>query len=188
VSYRIQDRWQCAVLCLTSAVLFCVLYFVNDWLLNTFEYSSHISWIFLPAGVRVIIVMVMGIPGALGIILGSWAVSWFGSDPVTLLEIGNGIISGVAPWLIVRIVLRGDAWSDSLAHLTPGRLLGLVLAYALGNALLHHGFWWWLNAPELSSWQGFVPMVVGDLLGALVLLYLLKWLLDRWPLPTSVDR
>lgn len=183
-----QASWQLTALCLISAGLFYGLFRLNDWLLTTFEYSRQISWIFLPGGIRVVIVMVMGLPGALGVVIGSWAISYFNGQEWSLLQVGNGLISGLTPWVVMKLMFKNDALSEQWVRLTPSRLLAFVVSYALANALLHHGFWWALHMPELNIWQGFMPMVVGDLLGALILLYLLKWSLDRVTLPAAPDR
>lgn len=183
-----QASWQLAALCLISAGLFYALFRVNEWLLIHFEYSQQVSWIFLPAGIRVVIVMVMGLPGALGLVLGSWAVSAINGQDWGLLQAGNGLISGLTPWLVMKLMFRDDALSGPWAQLTPSRLLAFVFIYALANALLHHGFWWLLNNPGPEAWSSFMPMLTGDLLGALLLLYLLKWSLDHVTLPELPTR
>lgn len=180
-----QAFWQLATLCLISAGLFYGLFRVNEWLLTTFEYSRQINWVFLPGGIRVVIVMVMGLPGAVGLVIGTWAVTFFNGQELNLLQAGNGLISGLTPWLVMKLMFRGDDLAEPWGRLTPQRLLAFVVSYALANALLHHGFWWAIDAPAHDAWRGFMPMVVGDLLGSLLLLYLLKWSLDRVTLPAS---
>lgn len=182
-----QDFWQLGALCLISAGLFFSSFRVNEWLLETLEYSQYINWIFLPGGIRVVIVMVMGLPGALGLVLGSWAVTYFGEQEWGLLQIGNGLISGLTPWMVMRLMFKEDVFNHPRIRLTPDRLLAFVVSYALVNALLHHGFWWTMHATDHDAWNGFVPMMVGDLLGALVLLYLLKWSLDKLTLPAPPE-
>jgi len=61
-----------AALALMSAVLFVSFFEFNNWIFSSFQYSEGINWIFLPAGFRVIMVLTMGLPGAIGLILGSW--------------------------------------------------------------------------------------------------------------------
>ena len=50
----IRELAEQAVLILVSAVLFVTFFLINDWVFASLEYSEGISWIFLPAGFRVI--------------------------------------------------------------------------------------------------------------------------------------
>lgn len=171
-----------------SALLFYCFFQLNHWLADNLEYSQYINWLFLPGGLRVLLVLVLGFSGALGIVLGSWAVS-LTDDPVwSWLMVGNGLISGLTPWIVMRGFIQTTDFRSSLPLITPRRLIGFVLVYAVSNALLHHLFWWLLSESKWPEVQGFLPMTIGDALGALVLLYCLKWTLDRWPLPTPEPR
>lgn len=185
----LRQAWlQMGSLTALSAILFYIFFQFSQWLAASMMHSDFISWLFLPAGLRVILPLVMGFSGALGIVLGSWAVGLSEGQPWSWLLLGNGLISGLTPWLILRWFMQGTDFRHSLPLMTPRRLMGFVLAYAVANALLHHLFWWSLAPSPLPDLQGLLPMAVGDTLGALVLLYLLKWTLDRWPLPTPESR
>ena len=56
------------------------------------------------------------------------------------------------------------------------------------NALTHHLFWWWIQQSPPSVLTGLTAMAIGDVVGALLVLYLLKWGLDRWSLPSPNPR
>jgi hypothetical protein len=179
-----QDWIQTGVLSALSAGLFYVFFLLNQWLMASMSHSDSVNWVFLPAGLRVILTLVMGFSGALGIVLGSWAVGLSDGQDWSLLLVGNGLISGLTPWLVMRWVMQGSDFRHRLHLLTPQRLLVFVFVYAIANALFHHLFWWLLTPLTLAALDGLLPMAVGDTLGALLLLYLLKWILGRWPLPT----
>lgn len=186
---RLGQTWlQSGALMALSAELFYAFFLLNEWLMASLEHSQRISWLFLPAGLRVVLPLVMGLPGALGIVLGSWAVGLGEGQTMSWVLLGNGLISGLTPWLLMRWLLKCDDMRQMLPRLTALRLVGFVLGYAVTNALLHHLFWWLMSPEPLLDLQGIVPMTVGDAMGALVLLYLLKWMLDRWPLPTPDPR
>mgnify|MGYP001346210927 CR=1 FL=1 len=57
-----------ALMILLSAFLFVGFFRLNDLLFIAFEHAEGINWIFLPAGFRVLLVLVLGWPGALGIV------------------------------------------------------------------------------------------------------------------------
>lgn len=179
---------QVGALTALSAVLFYVFFQFNHWMAGAWMHSESINWLFLPAGLRVILVLIMGLSGALGIVLGSWAVGLGEGQPLTLFLLGNGLISGLTPWLVIRWIMPGRVFQPGMPMPSAPRLIGFVLAYAVANALFHHLFWWLTSPEALTDLRGIVPMTVGDILGALTLLYLLKWTLDRWPLPAPGSR
>ena len=69
MSPLIQRTLQKTALTLISAVLFVGFFKFNDWIFHTLEHSKGVNWVFLPAGFRVILVLVLGLPGALGLML-----------------------------------------------------------------------------------------------------------------------
>ena len=75
MSASVQHAFEKTALILLSAFLFVSFFELNDWLFDFFEYSEGINWVFLPAGFRILLVLVLGLPGALGIILGTWFIA-----------------------------------------------------------------------------------------------------------------
>ena len=55
------------------ALLWVGLYHLNDWMFAAFEEGRAANWIFLPAGLRLIAVLVLGWRGVLGLWLGTLA-------------------------------------------------------------------------------------------------------------------
>ena len=185
----LRQNWiQAGALIALNAVLFYAFFQFNHWLTGSLMHSESINWLFLPAGLRVILVLIMGLSGAVGIVLGSWAVGLAEGQPWSLFLLGNGLISGLTPWLVLRWIMPGRVFQPRVPMPSARRLIGFVLAYALANALFHHLFWWLTSPDAMADLRGLVPMTVGDVLGALTLLYLLKWTFDRWPVPTPGTR
>ena len=50
-----------------SSVLYLILFYLNDWLTTELMYGLGVHWIYLPAGLRLFLILVFGLPGALGI-------------------------------------------------------------------------------------------------------------------------
>ena len=74
------------------------LFALNGWLFDRLAFSEQVSWIFLPAALRMIAVLLAGWVGALGIFLGSVATSIYLlglNDPDYILIVGG--ISALAP-------------------------------------------------------------------------------------------
>lgn len=166
-----------AAFVIVTMVLYLVADTANGWLFAAWlEHVPGVSWVFLPAGIRLLTTLLFGGAGALGLLLGSWITTffhYFPDDPQRAFV--GGIIGALAPWLVYLHAGRSWRFGASLASLSPARLLGLSAAYGLANSLLHHVYFAWRGQEALL--EGFVAMLVGDLLGTLIVLYVFKALL-----------
>lgn len=169
-----------AALALTSAVLFVGFFQFNDWIFSSFQYSEGINWVFLPAGFRVILVLTMGLPGAIGLMLGSWfidsaaftATAWF-------FPCFNGVVSGLTPWLVMMYLTRQGWLEPQMRQMTAMRLLQVTIIFSAASAMSDQLVWWSLEKPDANIWVDVWPMFVGNALGALLMLYGMKFVIDR---------
>ena len=60
---------------LVTAVTYFVFYQFNEWLFASFELHSGANWIYLPAGLRLLCTLLLGIEGAIGIFIAALAIS-----------------------------------------------------------------------------------------------------------------
>ena len=67
--------------------------------------------------------------------------------------------------------------SAGLQNLSHQQLLNFTLYYAAANAILHQILWALLKVHDHQMWVELWPMFIGDLLGALLMLYAFKGLL-----------
>jgi hypothetical protein len=80
------------------------------------KYDLGVSWIYLPAGLRLFLILIFGLSGAIGIATASFAISYFGVFPPDLVTcIGIGLISGFAPLLAKWIVITNVNISNASA-------------------------------------------------------------------------
>ncbi len=173
-------------LALTSAFLFVTFFEFNNWIFSSFQYNEGINWIFLPAGFRVILVLTMGLPGAIGLMLGSWyidsasftATGWF-------FPFLNGVVSGMTPWLVMKYLIHLGWLEPQLRQMTASRLLHVTLVFSAASAMSHQLVWWSLEKPNVNIWVDVWPMFVGNALGALLMLYGMKFVIDRMHLNQS---
>ena len=164
---------------LISALAYTVLFYINDWLTAHLIFGLGVSWIYLPAGLRLFLTLIFGLPGALGIAIASFVISYLGPFPRELITcIGIGSISGFAPYLARVFVLRNVDISSDLSNLTLPKLVICTLVYAILSAGLHQ---WWFSVrslDETGSFNHFLVMLIGDVLGTIVLVGLIKVGLD----------
>lgn len=163
-----------------TIVLFLGMLVLNDWLFRRLEFVPGINWIYLPAGMRLVCTLLFAEAGAIGLLLVSWWVSYvffFPEDPERAFM--GGIIATLAPYGVYRGARHFYGLDATLRNLTPGRLLALALAYSIASPLLHHLWFAWRGQDDLL--QGFAVMFTGDLLGTLIVLYLLKGLVSLVP-------
>lgn len=155
-----------------------------DWLFSWTEHVPGINWVYLPHGVRVMLVLLLGAAGALGFTLGAviyTQLTGYGPTFDPSLDLALAVIPGLAAWLAVMLTFRQwpgrslQPLASSSTHSMDGRrLLLLAFASAILNSTSHittrYAF-----GNESHDWVDlWTAMFVGDLFGALFLLYTLK--------------
>ena len=153
------------------------LFALNGWLFDRLAYSEQVSWIFLPAALRMIAVLLAGWVGALGIFLGSLATCIYLlglNDPDYILIVGG--ISALAPTAALLLCARFWGTQLNLAGLSATHLLLLSTVSAGFTAVMHNAYFVFLGTVDaVASSTG--AMFVGDLIGTLIVLYGAKWVL-----------
>lgn len=164
---------------LVSVFSYSILFYLNDWLTSYLAYGLGVNWIYLPAGLRLFLTLVFGLSGAIGIALASFMICYFGQFPPELTTcIGIGLISGFAPYLARIFVVSNVNVSPDLSNLSLPKLALCILIYALLSAGLHQ--WWFAvrGLDETGSFNHFLVMLLGDVLGTVLLVGLIKAGLD----------
>jgi H+/Cl- antiporter ClcA len=106
-------------------------------------------------------------------------ISYFGELPPDLtLCIGTGLISGFAPYLARLFVFQNIKLESDLSNLSLPKLLVCILIYALLSAGLHQVWYATMNLEDSGSLNHFLAMFIGDVLGSLLLISLIKSCLD----------
>ncbi len=161
-----------------SALLYFGFFHLNSWLFSALEVHRGANWIFLPAGLRLLNTLLLGGEGAIGLLLASFAIS-FGvvhDDPITAAV--SPFISAGAPYLIYRFVLA-KGLPSTLEQLTPALLSVLIVMYATASSFLH-SVWYAMRGVSKSFWSGFPAMFIGDLIGTMIIIYLIKLAVTVW--------
>ena len=163
---------------LISALLYSALFFFNDWITEMLKYDLGVSWIYLPAGLRLFLILIFGLAGAIGIAAASFAISYFGVFPPDLLTcIGIGLISGFAPLFAKWVVVSNTYISNDLSNLSMQKILLCIVVYALMSSAFHQ-YWFVLRDLESGSLNHFLVMFSGDVAGSILLTALIKYGID----------
>jgi glucose-6-phosphate-specific signal transduction histidine kinase len=161
------------------------LYDINHWVMvDYFEGSPNTAWLFLPAGVRLILIMVFEERSLLGLFLGAMSTGFIFKDlnlPLWLITL-TSLVATLAPYLAYRIVKRYQFELDGdLGNLKLDTIISLALGVGLLSTLSHH-IVFKLNEgifgeQKLSSVMIFFA---GDMIGTLVILVLVFAAFRLW--------
>lgn len=163
---------------LISALLYSALFFFNDWITEAVKYDLGVNWIYLPAGLRLFLILIFGLAGAIGIAAASFAISYFGVFPPDLFTcIGIGLISGFAPLFAKWVVVSNTYISNDLSNLSMQKILLCIVVYALMSSAFHQ-YWFVLRDLESGSLNHFLVMFAGDVAGSILLTALIKYGID----------
>jgi hypothetical protein len=170
-----------AAMVATTMLAFVATLVANEWLFTRFEFVPGINWVYLPAGMRLLCVLLFGNAGALGLLLVSWLVCFFHFFPDDYLRsFMGGVLAAAAPWIANRVAQQVFSLRASLTNHSPARLLVCIVLYSIASPLLHH-IWFAVHGGTPNLLRSFVVMFVGDLNGTLIVVYAMKALLSLLP-------
>ena len=156
-----------------SALALMLVSYLNAWLFGFLPLANGFTWLFLPCGVSLLIVVLCGGWGALGIVLGSLMSTQDFSSDFSMINTGACILSGLAPWAGSNFAIHAMKLRTSLSNLTPTALLKIGFVCAAATAislelwLLPFGY----SGPFFESLS---TRMVGNILGTLAVLYVIK--------------
>lgn len=159
-----------AALVVTSGLIWSVVWLANMYLLSATRFAPGIDLVFLPAGFRLLIVIVFGFWGALGIFLADpfMFTIEFGEVSVGAMLV-NALISGFAPYVTVRVFSRVAGIDGSLLQLKPIHLPLLALAVSVVTPLLFNLHFLLSGRAQPEAFLlNFTAMMTGDFLGCLL--------------------
>ena len=155
---------------LAVAVTWIATFGLNMLLDPVFFQHIGVSWLFIPAGVRLLAVIMYRWKGAVGICIGSFATSLFLYEDLAFIA-GASIISGAAPWIVLQLLEMNPGFRQNLVDISWLNLLLMCLMFALVNVTLTQGFFVYMGTtayfdlPHVS-----LAMFIGDLSGAIIVM------------------
>lgn len=158
-----------AALALVCALAYFYAYQLNMYWFEWSEFSHSTNWVFIPSGLRLLLVLVLPLTGALGIAAASMVINYGFNVDAHTYNIVTSLISAAAPYLSRHIAVHFLQLNPLLTGLTSAGFFKLSVLFAIVNALLHQIWfaWYGLSQDWLSS---SVVMGVGDWVGAVLVL------------------
>lgn len=169
-----------------SAIAWCAFVPLYALVFSWTEYVSGINWIYLPHGLRMMLVLLFGVAGALGFSIGAQILRWFDLDGLTqdpLIHLPIAFVPGLAAYCAAWLTIR--AWpgrgllpriGEGIPDIDGRRLILLAFVSAILNSAGHASVRVIYGHEQQPINDDFLMMFVGDFFGALLLLYGLKQL------------
>lgn len=161
-----------------SAILYMTFFYFNQYITTPLEQAKGVSWIFLPAGLRIFITLILDYSGALGLSVASLLINYVGffeSDFTS--TIGIAVICGIAPLLGRHFVIHNLKVQADLSNVSLKQLLATIIAYSLLSSGLHQ-IWFATRGLDSGGWNHFIAMFCGDVAGSILFVALIKYGID----------
>lgn len=140
------------------------------------EYAQGIHLLYLPAGIRLGIVLVFGFWGAVGIAIANPFLFYLEFGQHDIFEVAiNSIICGFIPYFTVEVVKRLLGISSSLEQFSPSHLPVLALAVSIVTPLAFNiNFAAFNYKPEAQMLGNLTAMMLGDFFGCIAVLIIMR--------------
>ena len=148
----------------------------NEYIFSSTAQTSRANWIFLPAALRLIAILLFGELGAVGLIVGAFLTTT-GTTGDALHEVVLACTSGMAPLLAVGLLNRAFHLPASLAGLHARHIALFSVGCALSNAVLLNGYLW-LSGRLQDNLEHIASVFAGDVLGMAIVMLVLSLILS----------
>ena len=159
---------------IACAVAYYVVFDFNKFIFNEYVFSFGVNWVFIPSGLQLVLVLTAVESAAVGIVLASWVIGYtdyfLGSLIFTFI---TGVITGVSPLISRKISFDFLHIEEDLRNLTFKGIAQMSVIFAFISATLHQ-LWFFYNAVSEKFLHSTVVMAIGNLLGTVVVLCLIK--------------
>lgn len=159
-----------ALTVLGIALSWLCLFRLNAWLFTDLEHTARAHWIFLPAVMRPLSILLFGSLGAWGLVLGAYLTVYGTTGAGDLHEVTLALLSGLLPWASVNMAKWALKIPSSLAGLRAAHIVLLCFLCA-GINTLGLNTYLWVSGHLQNDLIQILTVFVGDLFGAAILLF-----------------
>ena len=169
---------------LVATLIWCGFAWTYRQLFTWSEWVPGINLVYLPHGLRMILVILFAEAGAVGIVLGTVLIGIELVLTNPALGLAHSLVAGTAVWLAARLVIKPSPKSSLLPQTAGGiaaidgrSLVVLAFVSSVLNSSGHVLAWLLFDTEAKQLEVRFATMFTGDLLGAVILLYALRALI-----------
>ena len=161
-----------------SAALYIGFFYFNQFITAPLEDAKGVNWIFLPAGLRIFITLILDYSGAIGLAIASLLINYISfCDYDVTSTVGIAIICGAAPLLGRHFVIHNLKVQADLSNISMKQLAVIIIAYSLLSSGLHQ-IWFAIRGLDSGSWNHFIAMFCGDVAGSILFVAVIKYGID----------
>ena len=154
-----------------------VFYWFNDWLFSGLEFTKGVNWIFLPAGINLVLVMVLGRWASVGIAISAATIKHQLFPQLELFDwVINGVMAGFGPLMALWIGEHFFHMDSNLRSRSAATLLKLAALFSIVSSTIHQ-LWFAFDGQSQSLVRDAPVMALGDFTGVLIFLYAFKLVL-----------
>ena len=148
---------------------------LNAFFFDELEYSYSVHWIYLPSGLKMALILVFLTNGAIGVALASTLFTYLlPSFDGNYWSLGvTGLIMGLTPLWTRHLTIRWANLDPELSNLTSSMLFRLSLLFSVIPPVIQQ-LWFFHSEMTENFLMSTAVMVVGDWVGIVLFLYLLK--------------
>lgn len=167
-------------ICCVSFFLFVISFDINEVFDSFALYAPGINLIFLPAGFKLLCVLLGGEAAVVGLLVSSVYVSMRVWDHTAVMQMVYFAFAGVGSYYVaVSLVKKLMGINDTLSNLRYLHIIILSAAVSVTNGAVHNMVYVW---QDKVKWDDFfahaTAMVVGDFLGCFVVIVLFNMCID----------
>jgi hypothetical protein len=158
----------------STALLFLAINGFNEWIIGELQFIPGVNWVSLPAGLCVLVTLLLGVVGTAGILVAYLLLYFLRSK---FFDLPHGFFSALGqsagPYLVYLFAERHYGLQVSLANLTSKRLLFVIVVCSAICPVLSS----LVMSSSGDTWDmsiHYLNMFAGNVVGALILAYTLK--------------
>ncbi|WP_395685633.1 hypothetical protein [Aestuariivirga sp.] len=154
----------------SAGLLWALTHMLHDVYFPFLNHRPGIDLIFVPSGIRLLLLMIGGVWAAIGVCLGSLLLAGpeFGFDNFPDM-VTIALISGFGTYAALRLTQWSFGITQHLGNLAPWHLPLISLCVAIGSSVVHNLAFVGLG---VENWAKFadntIAMAMGDFLGSLL--------------------
>ena len=167
-------RWSHIATAVTSGILFSLSFRLNQYFDEQFVYSAGISLLFLPAGVKLLAVLVGRLPAIVGLlVVGIYLGAGIWPDKAMTSIVYFAVVSLMTYPIAAFGLMRLLRIRHNLSNLRYHHIVLLSLAASALNGVMHNWLYWTQGVTASEElWQKSAAMAFGDFMGCFVVVAL----------------